>query len=96
MLVFFIGITFTGIIYPGGSTIYCNIKFPLRQHQAIKQRGRPVRVAKRRSTTTRGTTLTTRRLAQASVTVRGNNVKSGVRKPVQTQKKPQTNATVQS
>jgi hypothetical protein len=35
-------------------------------------------------------------MTQAIVTVRGNNIKSGVRKPVQTQKKPQKNNVVQS
>jgi hypothetical protein len=92
----FIGITVTGVIYPSGSTIFCSIKFPNRQQQGIKQRARPVRTTKRRSTTSRGTTLTTRRMTQAIVTVRGNNIKSGVRKPVQTQKKPQKNNVVQS
>ncbi len=84
-------------MFPGGNTVFCNVKFPNRQQQVVKQRARPsARTTKRRLTTTRGTTLTTGRITQAIVTVRGNNVKSGVRKPVQTQKKPQTNATVQS
>ncbi len=85
-------------MFPGSDAIFCNTNFPNRQQQIIKQRARQtVRTTKHRlTTTTRGATLTTRRITQAIVTVRGNNIKSGVRKPVQTQKKPQTNNRVQS
>jgi hypothetical protein len=92
----FIGNIYTGVVFPGSDTIFCS-NFPNRQQQVIKQRARQTgRTTKRRLATTRKTPLTTRRITQALVTVRGNNVKSGVRKPVQTQKKPQTNNSVQS
>jgi hypothetical protein len=93
-----VGNSYSGAVFPGSDAVfYNNNNFPNRQHQVIKQRARQtVRTTKRRLTTTRRTPLTTRRITQAIVTVRGNNVKSGIRKPVQTQKKPQTNNRVQS
>jgi hypothetical protein len=72
-------------------------KFPNRNQQAIVQRARQtVRTTKRRLATTRRTPSTTRRIVQAVTTVRANNIKSGVRKPVQAQKKPQTNNSIKS
>lgn len=88
---------YPGVVFPGSDAMFYNNHFPHKQQQVIKQRARQtVRTTKRRLATTRGTPVTTRRVAQASATVRGNNVKSGVRKPVQNQKKPQTNNRVQS
>jgi hypothetical protein len=84
-------------VFPGSGAIFYNHNFPHRNQQVIKQRARQtVRTTKRRLATTRRTSVTTRRMAQATVTVPGNNVKSGVRKPVQAQKKPQTNNSVKS
>ncbi|CAF1553559.1 unnamed protein product, partial [Adineta steineri] len=76
---------YPGIVFPGSDAMFYNNNFPNRNQQVIKQRGRQtVRTTKRRS-------ATTRRMTQASATVRGNNIKNGVRKPVQAEKKPQTN-----
>jgi len=92
-----IGNNYFGVVFPGSDAIFYNNNCPNRQQQVIKQRARhTIRTTKRRLATTLGTPLTTRRLAQAIVTVRGNNIKSGIRKPVQAQKKPQTNDLVQS
>jgi hypothetical protein len=92
-----VGNSYSGVVFPGSDAIFYNNHGPHRQQQVIKQRARQTaRTTKRRSTTTRATSLTTRRITQAIVTVRGNNVKSGIRKPVQNQKKPQTNNRVQS
>ncbi len=85
------------VLFPGSGVVFYNNNFPHRNQQVIKQRARQtVRTTKRRLPTTRRTSFTTRRMVQTSVTVRGNNIKSGVRKPVQAQKKPQTNNSVKS
>ena len=89
----FLGNNYPGVVFPSSDAIFYAIHCPGRQQKAAKQRVRPnARTTKRRL----ATTLTTRRTAKATVTVRGNNVKSGVRKPVQTQKKPLTNNHVQN
>ena len=78
--------------------MFYNNNFPLRNQQAaVKQRRRQtLRSTKRRSSTTRRAATSTRRTAQANGAVRGNTVKSSVRKPVQAAKKPQTNNRVKS
>jgi hypothetical protein len=95
-----VGNSYSGVVFPGSDAMFYNNNVPHRQQQVIKQRARQtVRTTKRRSTTTtttRRTPSTTHRITQAIVPVRGNNVKSGIRKPVQTQKKPQTTKRVQS
>ena len=92
------GSNYPCVVFPGSNAIfYNNNNFPHRNQQVIKQRARQtVHTTKRRLSTTRRTSLTTRRMAQASTTVRSNIVKSNVRKPVQIQKKPQTNNHIQS
>ncbi|CAF4558614.1 unnamed protein product [Rotaria sp. Silwood1] len=82
--------SYPGVVFPGSDLIFYNNNFPLRSQQALKQRVRQtIPATKRRLSTIRRTPVTSPR-TQGVVTVRGNKVNSGVRKPVQTQKKPQT------
>lgn len=77
------------MVFPGSDAMFYN-NFPNRNQQAVKQQSRQtLRTTIRRLATTRRTPVTSRRMVQASVTVRGNNMKTTARKPVQTQKKPQ-------
>ncbi|CAF2399612.1 unnamed protein product [Rotaria sp. Silwood2] len=83
--------SYPGVVFPGSDLMFYNNNFPLRSQQAFKQRVRQtIPTTKRRLSTIRRTPVTSPR-TQRVTTVRGNKVNSGVRKPVQTQKKPQTN-----
>ncbi|CAF3873857.1 unnamed protein product [Rotaria sordida] len=82
---------YPGIVFPGSDLMFYNNNFPLRSQQALKQRVRQtIPTTKRRLSTIRRTPVTSPR-TQGVTTIRGNKVNSSVRKPVQTQKKPQTN-----
>ncbi|UJR36436.1 hypothetical protein I4U23_029159 [Adineta vaga] len=87
---------YPGVVFPGSDAMFYNNNFPLRNQQAVKQRGRQTAMPGKRRSTTRRTLATTRRPAQANRIVRGSTVKSSVRKPVQAVKKPQTNNRVKS
>ena len=87
------GSSYPGVIFPGSDAIfYNNNNFPNRNQQVVKQKARvTVRTTKRRAATTRRTPASTRRPAPTATTVRVNKVTNVNRKPVQTQKKPQSN-----
>ncbi|CAF4869592.1 unnamed protein product, partial [Rotaria socialis] len=88
--------SYPGAVFPG-TDLFFNNNLPSRNQQTVKQRVRQtLRTTKRQPTATRRTPATKRPSNQANATVRANKVNSGVRKPVQTQKKPQTNNLIKS